>query len=374
MLLTFIVVAFASWRVSRLNIVAAIRGLPDTGANGPSRLDLVGRILGGPGLLVLGAFIVLRWREEGQTVLLVGLSLLLVGGCLAGNWLLGRSSMRARARERLVYSVMGLGLLALWATPWATLGDTETVLFQQNPAFLLLSFILSGPLVIAGAILVVMFNADSLAGLSVRLLGGMGPLAPVAKTAIAYPLSNRFRTGVAMLLFAIVITTVTVMSVVIQATEIVSTPDEQSTAGFDIELAPGILSFFAPVTDLAAEMEARPDFPREQVAVVGSVSRLSVEVRQQTPSPDGWTSAEQVGLTGVDAGYAQQAAEVYPLQMRAEGFPDDASVWRALAERDDVAVVAEWRLADGGFGPPEDAEFEGRRGFFRLRSVSLEPG
>ncbi|RME55711.1 MAG: ABC transporter permease, partial [Caldilineae bacterium] len=75
-LLTFIVVAFASWRVSRLNIVAAIRGLPDTGANGPSRLDLVGRILGGPGLLVLGAFIVLRWREEGQTVLLVGLSLL----------------------------------------------------------------------------------------------------------------------------------------------------------------------------------------------------------------------------------------------------------------------------------------------------------
>ncbi|GIV77021.1 MAG: hypothetical protein KatS3mg050_1415 [Litorilinea sp.] len=369
-LLTFGVVTIASWRVSRLNIVAAIRGLPDTGANGPTRLALLGRTLSGPGLLLLGAFVLLRWWEQGQTVVLVGLSLLLVGGCLAVGWLLEGTRLRARVRERLVYSAMGLGLLACWAIPWATLGDTQSVLFRQNPAFLLLSFILSGPLVIAGAILVVMFNADSLAGLGVRWLGGLGPLAPVLKTAIAYPLHHRFRTGVAMLLFAMVITTVTVMSVVIRATEIVSTPDVRSTAGFDIELSPGLLSFFKPVTDLAAEMAARPDFPRELVAEAGAVARLSVEARQQTPQPGDW---RPVGLTGVDGGYARQAAGVYPFLARAAEYPDDAAVWAALATRDDVAVVAPWRV-EGAFAPGEEAEFEGRRGFFRLQGFTVAEG
>ena len=366
-LLTFLVVGLASWRMTRLNIVSAIRGLPDMDGRGASRLGRAGRFLAGPGLLLLGIGALLAWADRGLTLRLVGFTLLLVGGCLSLDGLLTRfSRLRAGRRHQLVYSAMGLGLLILWATPWATVIGSQETLFGQDPLFLLLSFVLSGPLVITGVILLVMFNADSLAGLAVRLLGGVGPLTPVLKTAIAFPLSNRFRTGVAMILFAMVITTVTVMSVVIQATEVVSTPSQEATAGFDIELSPGLLSGFAPVTDLAQEMAARPDFPREMVVVVGSVSGLDAEARQAGDAV--WLPME---ITGVDAGYTQQAGEVYGFRLRAEGYADDAAVWQALAQRDDVMVVAPWRV-QGELG--SGGEFEGphRRGFLRLDGFTLD--
>ena len=180
-------------------------------------------------------------------------------------------------RKRLVYTVIGLGLLAMWGVPWNTVFDTDLPWFNQNPGFTLLSFALSGPFIIIGAIMVVMFNADSMAGLFVRMVGGIGPLTPVLKTAVAYPLSNRFRTGTAILLFAMVITTVTVMSVVIRATEVVTEPSEDRTAGFDIVLSPSLLSFFDPVTDIHEEAEIRSDFPSERLAVLGNGSAIGVD-------------------------------------------------------------------------------------------------
>jgi len=390
-ILTFIVVTVSSWQVSRLNIVAAIRDLPDQ--NGINRLSLAGKIwlaAIGPLLLGVGGYLLWLAQEQGQTLTLIASTFLLFGAGLAAGWLLQRTRLRATVRERVIYTTIGLGLLVLWAVPWTTITGLQSALLSQNPAWLLASFVISGPMIIAGAILLVMFNADTIAGLITRLFGGIGALAPVLKTAIAYPLSARFRTGTTMLLFAMVITTVTVMSVVIQATESIATASDEATAGFDVQLASGLLSFFDPVTDLAAEAAIRSDFPNDTVAVMGSVSRLSVEARQTDPSTSlrqaqdtaAWDS---LNLTGIDAGYAQQAATVYPFTMRAAGYADDAAIWQALAERDDVAVVAAMRVADRprGFGPgPDPDEMDGgpmdrgnrRRGYFTLAGFAWAEG
>jgi len=213
--------------------------------------------------------------------------------------------------------------------------------------------------------MVVMHNADSLAGLFVRLVGRIGPLTPVLKTAVAYPLSNRFRTGMAMLLFAMVITTVTVMSVVIRATEVVTEPSEERTAGFDIVISPSLLSLFDPVTDIHEEAVLRDDFPREQVAVLGTVARMGLSARQIEPEAEGIERSSTSTMTGVDEGYTKQAAQYYGFQMRAESFDSDEAVWQALAERDDVAVVTSRWVA---LAPEVDAESQalgperGRRG------------
>lgn len=381
-ILTFVVVTVASWQVSRLNIVAAIRDLPDQ--NGISRLSLAGKLWQaaiGPLLLAAGGYLLWLAQEEGQTLTLIAGTFLLFGAGLTASWLLKYTRLRAALRERIIYTLIGLGLLALWAVPWTTITGLESALFSQNPAWLLASFILSGPMIIAAAILLVMFNADTIAGLVTRLFGGLSSLAPVLKTAIAYPLSARFRTGTTMLLFAMVITTVTIMSIVIQATEFIANPSDEATAGFDVELSSGILSFFDPVTDFAAEAAARPDFPRDAVAVMGSLSRLGVEARQTQPSTSGW---DNVGLTGIDAGFAQQAATVYPLAMRAGGYADDAAVWQALAAREDVAVITAWRVADrprNFMSGPDDEEMEemdgprrGRRGYLTVAGFRLEEG
>ncbi|RLT45175.1 MAG: ABC transporter permease [Chloroflexi bacterium] len=357
--------------------MAAIRDLPDQ--NGVTRLSTAGKIWRaavGPLLLAAGGYLLWLAQAQGQTLTLIASTFLLFGAGLSAGWLLQRSRLRVAMRERIIYTVIGLGLLALWAVPWTTITGLESALFSQNPAWLLASFVVSGPLIIAGAILLVMFNADTIAGLVTRLFGGIGVLAPVLKTAIAYPLSARFRTGTTMLLFAMVITTVTIMSVVINATQTIATPSDEATAGFDVKLSSGILSFFDPATDLAAEAATRPDFPTAAVAVMGSVSRLDAEARQRAPSTSGWDS---VGLTGIDAGYATQAATVYPFTMRAAGYADDAAVWKALAERDDVAVIAAFRVEErprGFGGGPDEEEMgrDGRRGFSTLGGFAWAEG
>ncbi len=351
-ILTFFVVTIASWNVSRLNIIAAIRNLPDT-SNGKQQgcLARILRVLAIILFLGGGGYLIWLGREFGQTVAFVGATLLLAGVGWGGGWLGRRwTPGQAALRQRVVNTVIGVGLLALWAVPWSDVLNTDLPWFNQNPGFTLLSFALSGPLIITGAIMVVMFNADSLAGLFVRLVGGIGPLTPVLKTAVAYPLSNRFRTGTAMLLFAMVITTVTVMSVVIRATEVVTEPSEERTAGFDIVMSPSLLSLFDPVTDIHEEAERRSDFPSEQLAVLGSVARMGVTARQVEIADSGVEFTASVEMTGIDAGYAQQAAQHYGFQMRAEGFDSDEEVWQALAERDDVAVVTTRWVED----PPEE--------------------
>ena len=342
--LTFVVVTIASWNVSRLNIIAAIRNLPDTSHG--KRQGCLGRVLRSLALLLLlggGGYLIWLGREHGQTVAFMGGTLLLIGIGWGGGWLSrGWTPGQAVLRRRLVNTVIGVGLLALWAVPWNAVLDTDLPWFNENPGFTLLSFALSGPFIITGAIMVVMFNADSVAGLFVRLVGGIGPLTPVLKTAVAYPLSNRFRTGTAMLLFAMVITTVTVMSVVIRATEVATKPSEESTAGFDIVLSPGLLSFFDPVSDINEEAAKRADFPSEQVAVLGSVARMWLTARQLEPSVEETDSTIRADMTGIDEGYTRQAAQHYGFQMRAAGFNSDEEIWQALAERDDVAVVTSW--------------------------------
>ncbi|MDE0631592.1 MAG: FtsX-like permease family protein [Caldilineaceae bacterium] len=359
-ILTFAVVTVASWNVSRLNIISAIRNLPDA-ANG-KRLGVTGLSLRGLALIfLLGAGGYLTWlgRDNGQTVAFIGATLLLVGIGWGGAWLGRRwSSGQAALRLRLAYTFIGVGLLALWGVPWSSILDTDLPWFNQNPGFTLLSFALSGPFIIIGAIMVVMFNADSLAGLFVRLVGGIGPLTPVLKTAVAYPLSNRFRTGTAMLLFAMVITTVTVMSVVIRATEVVTEPDEQRTAGFDIVLSPSLLSLFDPVTDIHEEAERRADFPSDRLAVLGTVARMGVTAQQLEPADSGIDSSLTVSMAGIDEGYAKQAALHYGFQMRAEGFGSDEAIWQALAERDDVAVVTSRWVEEP---PAEDGDAPGDR-------------
>lgn len=385
-ILTFFVVTIASWNVSRLNIIAAIRNLPDT-SNGrrQSRIGLVFKTLALILILVGGGYLTRLGLEQGQTVAFIGATLLLAGLSWGGGWLSRRwTPGQAALRQRLVNTVIGVGLLLLWGVPWSDLLDTDSLWFSQNPGYTLLSFALSGPLIIIGAIMVVMFNADSLAGLFVRLVGGIGPLTPVLKTAVAYPLSNRFRTGTAILLFAMVITTVTVMSVVIRATEVVTEPSEERTAGFDIVMSPSLLSLFDPVTNIHEEAEKRSDFPREQVAVLGTVARIRVDARQGELEDGGVEARHSVEITGIDEGYAQQAAQHYGFQMRAEGFDSDEEVWQALAQRDDVAVVsANWvRSApeedgeSGSIRPGRDEFSEGppwRRGI-QLQGFYLEEG
>jgi putative ABC transport system permease protein len=69
-----------------------------------------------------------------------------------------------------------------------------------------------------------------------------------------------------------------------------------------------------------------------------------VDVRQAGPGTAGqWHS---ITLTGMDERFMTQAREIYTFQQRAAGFENDAAVWQALLERDDVAIVTPFLVAN----------------------------
>lgn len=339
-LFTFVVVTLAAWRVSRMNIVAAIRDLEEPpNPRRATRWGRTRRLVFGPLLTILGGVVIYYGIRVGNGIALLqaGACLVIAGLAFLTGWLLEERGVRQETVQRVVYTAIGLGLLAAWALPWERWvrpADTNI-----TSVWYLLNFVLGGPLLILGAILVVMFNADAWTWGISRVLGGIGVLTPVLKTAIAYPLSSRFRTGMAMLLFAMIISTVTLMTVVIQATQSLVAPDSERYAGFEVGVYNGLLSFFDPLEDLEAELPNKEGFPVEDVAAVGSVTPLNIVARQTSPSTAIPTLAMDASLRGVNAGYLTQAETVYTFRLRAPEYPNDAAVWEALRTRDDVAVI-----------------------------------
>lgn len=354
-LFTFVVVTIAAWRASRLNIVSAIRDLPEpAAAHARGMAHGLWRALRGPLLLAGAAALAFYYADMDLTFLRVAATLAVFGLGFVAGWGLDRANVREETLQRVAYTIMGAGLLVIWALPWHQLDWFNTSMLSVGP-FRMLGYILSVPMIILGAILVIMFNADAWTWGLTRLLGGIGALTPVLRTAVAYPLSTRFRTGMTMVLFAMIISTVTVMALVIEATQTAVRPDVERTAGFHISASGSLLSFFDPMRDLAGEIAGRETFPQDAVSAVAAVAETEARMRI-TPA------ANEVGrwptrtLLGIDEAYIEAAREIYTFQLRAEGYADDAAVWEALRTRTDVAIVhPDWlRRVDDLI--PEDAE------------------
>lgn len=377
-LLTWTVVTLSAWRVSRMNIVAAIRDLPNVARlKAQNQWPAIAQWCVGAGLLAGGLYFLIEYGQTEQTLTLIAATMILLGTAMWGNRLLDYLRISTLSRQQILHVTVGAGLIGVWAFPWQE--STLEAVSEQHPFLLLLSFVLSSPIILAGAILVIMGSADFLARGALRLGSLMGAVAPAMRIAIAYPLSQRFRTGVAMMLFAMVILTVVIMTYVIRATEILANPSPEGTAGFDIIMTPGLLSVFDPVFDLGTELQAIPEFPLEDVAVTGSSSHLAVQITsapgnsllhgdRDPPRSESILVTESHGfagdvsmnwdmdILGVDAGYASQASQVYEFAYRAKGYDTDADVWQALAARQDVAVVRDLYdfLEEGEWGDTED--------------------
>jgi len=193
--LTFLTVLFSSWRVSNLNIVRAIRDLPE-----PDKKPRRRSLFLGIGLALFGALLMLTGVSSKQMApWAMGISLVLIGFAIGARYL--------RAPERPLFTAVGLVILAYWS-----IAAGERIPGPEMTGGIEL-FFLSGIMMVAAATFVVMYNAHLL--LNLLAFGGrrMGRIFPSIKTAIAYPLASKFRTGMTMAMIALVIFALTMMSV-----------------------------------------------------------------------------------------------------------------------------------------------------------------
>ncbi len=370
MLLTFITVTVSSWRVSVLNIVAAIRDLPPPPDPDAGLCELFARpwrhlfdvprkflrlrlhialkrvfwdgpvstlaffwalLIRGPFLVMLGILsILLSLAVESAFFFHMGISFVLIGIGFMLRWVLGWSRLRPETRDRIGFSWAGVGLLIYWSLPLDALDFMDLPNFKTGPEM----FVLSGIMMVAGAVWTIIYNSDVLLGLVTRLLSPFSSLLPVVRTAIAYPMSNKFRTGLTLAMFALIVFTLVFMSIFVYIFNQTFEAEniEELTEGYDIQAE---VSQVNPIPDLAAAID-QAQGPKLDPADVESVSGFAtryVEVRQKESGRD-WANYT---LRIVDRGYLESTAPNFVLL--AEGYDSPEAVWQALRETPGLAVV-----------------------------------
>jgi putative ABC transport system permease protein len=312
MVLTFAVVLISSWRVSRLNVVRAIRDIPEPDKKGRSVLGVLVAVL----TPVAGAVALWQGLETRTTAFyLGGLSLMLIGAALVAR-VLGIS-------DRVAFSASGIILLALWLTPASITTPAD---MARGPEM----FFVSGLALVVAGVWLVIFNADVILRVVVALFGRIKGLPPVLKTAVKYPTQSLFRTGMTLAMFMLVVFTLTAMNF-IQAAMGAAFGDTQAlSGGYEIRADAG---YADPIPDMNAALEGAKGL-KSDIEAVGQVSNLPAEVKQKGTDRE----PGSIYVQGVDEGYSKSVG--YDFQSTARGYGSDRGVWDALQIEQDVAVIS----------------------------------
>ena len=424
-LLTFVVVAFSAYRVSRLNIVAAIRDLDEseqrdagllrmfTAPFGVAWLALrqlrrghplvfLGRITIG----TLGAIRAFWWAlfRRGPLTLLLGLaliaenldnslplsrlellysagaSLVIIGTGLLIRWILQLAHVRSGIASRAGFTSAALGLIVFWGRPFGRIEDrlhiAGALQLDKNYGGGEV-FVLSAMMVLLAAIWLVMFNSDLLIRIVMLVTGRIAGLAPVTRTSMAYPMSTKFRTGMAVAMFAIVTFVVVYMSIF---------KDVLIQNFGQVDAQSGHWQIVAGSPDFNFNSTDRTAFRTDVATLVQTDSTTAAEVRGvgwenlsgtiiRGVKPDGSVneiSTRGFGLHVVDDGYL--SATGYSIWPRAAGYSSDRAVWNAVRDHPGYAVLDTKSLDSADGSPPVVTGISPSAATFRPFQVEIGAG
>ncbi|MBA3470562.1 MAG: FtsX-like permease family protein [Herpetosiphonaceae bacterium] len=359
--LTFFTIAFSSWRVSRLNIVAAIRNLPDLETN-PRRSSIIWRLVRALFVLIMGtSSIAGAYSVKQMPVLFSGVSFVIIGLGLLLRWIIQRTPWRQNTiTDRVIYTAMGLGLVLLWMFPalWHPLFQSAS--FDVGAGF----FIAAGLFAVLGGVWLVVFNSDLLLGLLNVIFGRFGSLAPVMKIATAYSLMSRFRTGMTLAMFGLITFLLVTLSIINTANTAVFNNRTGITGGYDIVAT---VDRESALDNLQEAIRAQSTLDANAFLVVTAASQAPYEIRQLESSKQAW---QQFPVAAVEPTYYEHVASNFSLT-RVSSFADDAAVWKALRERDDVVLLLSTNVPSRQFHIKPQGYYEVEGGF--IEDPTLPP-
>jgi putative ABC transport system permease protein len=191
-LLTLVTVVVACYRASRLNIVRAIRDIPEP----PPRLRTYTSLAYAGGVAAAVGLLLFFRTYRGST----DLSEPLIGGALA---ILGLGLVAARfLRNRFVFTAVGIAF-AIWAGFEPLHGY---LLGTAHTGGIFIVFV-DGIILVGGVLLVFVFNAPSIAHVLERLIGRRAASSAVVRVGLGYPTRQPTRTAVSLTIFSLVVFT-----------------------------------------------------------------------------------------------------------------------------------------------------------------------
>lgn len=250
--------------------------------------------------------------------------------------------------ERVAFTATSALLLALWYTPAEWL---EPLTGPLNGDIEL--FFLSGVVMVTCGVFIVVYNADIILPLLAAVGSRFGRIVPALKTAVAYPLTSRFRTGMTMAMIGLIMFALVMMSTINTNFARLFLNDE-AKGGWDV------VSFVNEnnrVDDLQAAL-AGAGVDTSAIDAVGGV-RIAYPAEVEVENRDRFKNTEdgeiapysRIKLLGVNQAFLRE--QQLKLKFRAAGYPDDVAVWQALADSPDLAVLpASVTASEGDFGPP----------------------
>jgi len=310
-LITLLTVGVASWRVSKLNIVRAIRDIPEPLLAKSGKKYFVTGIIG----IVLGLLMSFSGVQSKQAASLdAGPSLMV----------LGLSMVLIRyVHPRWPFTVSGLFII------WWVLDPTNfrDILFGETTGGLEM-FIITGTLLVIAGVVVVMFNSDMILEGLMKIFGRKRSLLPVFRAAISYPMNKKFRTGLTLFIFALIMFTVTVLAMIASfQRESVDATTQQFSGGFEL-LGNSIKDLSSEIFSIDVQsLVDEGAIDRYEASVTAPVSILEQGSNESVP----------YFLLGMSQSMLED--NHFSLAERMDEYGSDEAAWNALAEDQSLAII-----------------------------------
>ena len=302
-LISIVTTTLTSFRISRINIIRAIRDLAEPKLRRTRTTTVIVSSLVAAGL---GALFVTSLQNDGAWMQAI------VGVPGAAYFLIPLLS-RLVGRRPAVVAAASVGIV------WGVFGDA--LLGGRFFAGDLTAFVFVGILLVFSAVVLMSQLHENLS----RAIRRLAAASLALRLGVAYPLARTFRTGLTLGMYALVIFTMTFMAVVTEAFggQIDAEVDRQA-GGFDIV-----------ATANAANPPAVEDIESiEGVGTIESVRRAEVLI-----GLPGLEEPARSPATGIDSTFVDRGPP--ELTDRLDSFDSESAVWDAVATGPKAIVVPE---------------------------------
>ncbi len=340
--ITFVTVVASSWKVSRINIVAAVRDIPDVTTHLRNRASLVWG-----GLLVLAGGFLTMQGMSGNTgfLFMTGMSLIPFGIAL----ILGFLGVPGRP----LYSVIGVALLVFWLLP----EDAFTAIFGEYDGGIEMFFV-SGIVLVAAVTLLIVNNLDMLlAGLS-HLGGVFRSALPSIRTAIAYPSAAKGRTGMTIAMFSLIVFSL-VMMATMNTNYAAGVLGDEANAGWHVR-ADMVSS--EPIADFATTL-SNNGIDTSQYEAIGVIHGPTTAVAEARVAGDEDPAWKTHPVYGMETDFID--GSTLRFGQRATGYETDEAIVEALHSQPNVVIV-------DALAVPQDGDIGGNEDAFSLTGLSSD--
>ncbi len=278
-------------------------------------------LVGGTALLAIGIV------ETSVLTIIIAVVSVVVGASMAAPFVVGGIEGGPDVIDRLAYTFLGVVMLVFWTLPSNAFPD---VIKDLEGDFDMM--FVSGIFMVSAAVWTVMYNADLLVRALTFATARFGQLRPVLVTAVAYPMSNKFRTGLTLAMFSLVIFALMVISILSEIFGTQFADAETVTGGWDIEAR---VNSKTPIEDIRRNINEEPDLRIDDFEAIGGYTWVAVQARQLEGKSQKW---EETGVRAASDDFLK--ASDYKFKLIAEGYGTTGEqVWQAMMSDPSLAVV-----------------------------------